>query len=356
MKRLTIGALIEAYRSDDVSPYQELRYRTRENYDSLMRRVGEDHGATKIAEIKFRTLKEWHKKWTPRGVPMAHSLMGMVRTLVGYGMTYLENDECARVGAILHKSRFEMGKSRVVHLTAEQADAVCRVARAAGYGSLALAQAFQFECAFRQKDVIGEWLPCSEPGISEITARGMKWLRGIRWSEIDDKLILRHVTSKKLKLVEPDLKLCPMVIEELQRIYPSLVVSDAVFDDDDLVQEMTVDRSVLPTSGPIIVFEETARPYETHRFRRLWRALATTAASRRTCRTATAVPAQRRRRLASAPIFTTRSICLRTATSRRRKSTRAEKLRRRRRRNARVSSGASARHRRCRPQRDRNDL
>jgi integrase len=105
----------------------------------------------------------------------------------------------------------------------------------------------------------------------------MKWLRGIRWSEIDDKLILRHVTSKKLKLVEPDLKLCPMVIEELQRIYPSLVVSDAVFDDDDLVQEMTVDRSVLPTSGPIIVFEETARPYETHRFRRLWRALATTA-------------------------------------------------------------------------------
>jgi hypothetical protein len=276
-KALTIRALIEAYRSDDVSPYQELRYRTKENYDSLMRRVGEDHGATKISEIKFRTLKEWHKKWTPRGVPMAHSLMGMVRTLVGYGMTYLENDECARVGAILHKSRFEMGKSRVVHLTAEQADAVCRVARAAGYGSLALAQAFQFECAFRQKDVIGEWLPCSEPGISEITARGMKWLRGIRWSEIDDKLILRHVTSKKLKLVEPDLKLCPMVIEELQRIYPSLVVSDAVFDDDDLVQEMTVDRSVLPTSGPIIVFEETARPYETHRFRRLWRALATTA-------------------------------------------------------------------------------
>jgi hypothetical protein len=129
-KALTIRALIEAYRSDDVSPYQELRYRTKENYDSLMRRVGEDHGATKISEIKFRTLKEWHKKWTPRGVPMAHSLMGMVRTLVGYGMTYLENDECARVGAILHKSRFEMGKSRVVHLTAEQADAVCRVARA----------------------------------------------------------------------------------------------------------------------------------------------------------------------------------------------------------------------------------
>jgi hypothetical protein len=89
-KALTINALIDAYRSDEVSPYQELRYRTRENYDSLMRRVGEDHGATKIADIKFRTLKEWHKKWLPRGVPMAHSLMGMVRTLVGYGMTYLE--------------------------------------------------------------------------------------------------------------------------------------------------------------------------------------------------------------------------------------------------------------------------
>jgi hypothetical protein len=62
-----------------VSPYQELRYRTRENYDSLMRRVGEDHGATKISEIKFRALKEWHKKWTPRGVPMAHSLIMKAR-------------------------------------------------------------------------------------------------------------------------------------------------------------------------------------------------------------------------------------------------------------------------------------
>jgi hypothetical protein len=279
MKILTVNALIDAYRSDEVSPYQELRYRTRENYDSLMRRVAKDHGPTKISEIKFRTLKEWHKKWCPSGVPMAHSLVGMLRTVVGFGMTYLEDDECARVGAILHKTRFAMGKSRVVHLTAEHAAAVRMVARAAGYGSLALAQAFQFECAFRQKDVIGEWVPCSEPGLSEITARGLKWLRGIRWSEIDESLILRHITSKKLKLVEPDLKLCPMVIEELERIYPGLVIAEAMFDEEsgELIKEMIVDRSVLPTSGPIIVFEETGRPYTTHKFRRLWRALATTA-------------------------------------------------------------------------------
>ena len=45
--------------------------------------------------------------------------------------------------------------------------------------------------------------------------RDLKWLRGIRWSEIDDNLILRHVTSKRQKEIEVDLKLAPMVMEEL---------------------------------------------------------------------------------------------------------------------------------------------
>jgi hypothetical protein len=43
-------------------------------------------------------------------------------------------------------------------------------------------------------------VPLSEPGISEVIVRGQKWLRGIVWQEIDENLILRHVTSKKQKL------------------------------------------------------------------------------------------------------------------------------------------------------------
>jgi hypothetical protein len=84
-----------------------------------------------------------------------------------------------------------------------------------GWPSIALAQAFQFECTLRQKDVIGELVPLSEPGVSLVVIRNQKWLRGIVWQEIDQNLILKHVTSKKQKLTEVDLKLAPMVIEEL---------------------------------------------------------------------------------------------------------------------------------------------
>jgi hypothetical protein len=45
-----------------------------------------------------------------------------------------------------------------------------------GRPSITLAQAFQFEVMLRQKDVIGEWAPGSEPGVSAVTHAGQKWL------------------------------------------------------------------------------------------------------------------------------------------------------------------------------------
>jgi hypothetical protein len=82
-------------------------------------------------------------------------------------------------------------------LSAEQADAIRAHAHEIGWHSIALAQAFQFELLLRQKDVIGEWVPMSEPGVALETWKGQKWLRGLIWSEIDDNLVLRHVTSKR---------------------------------------------------------------------------------------------------------------------------------------------------------------
>jgi hypothetical protein len=45
---------------------------------------------------------------------------------------------------------------------------------------------------FGQREVIGEWVPEDEPGMSDIAAKGKKWLRGILWSAIDAKMILRR--------------------------------------------------------------------------------------------------------------------------------------------------------------------
>lgn len=245
----TWDALIGHYQSDPASDFQRLRYKTRLNYLSLMRRISEDHGTEFIRDMRARNFKLWHQDWTPRGVAMAHSLMGMTRTLIHFGMTLLEDEECERLTAVLHHLKFKMGKKREEELSIEQAIAVRAKAHELGEHSIALAQAFQTDCTLRQKDVIGEWVPISEPEMSEIIWDGKKWIRGLLWSEIKD-LILRHITSKKSKPIVNNLRYAPMVLEEL-----------------DFLGE-------LPTSGPVIVNEFSGLPWVDSEFRRKWRIVA----------------------------------------------------------------------------------
>lgn len=250
----TLESLIRCYQTDPDSRYRTLRYQTRRNYDGLCARLIEDHGTELLSEIKARSLLRWHESWIEGGkVAMSHALIGMLRTVIGFGDTFLEDEDCGRLKGVLHSMRFKMTKPRSHRITAEQAQAVIAKAHAMDLHSIALAQAFQFELALRQKDVIGEWVPVSEPGLSDVTAGNEKWLIGMRWSEIDENLIFRHTTSKRGKDIEVDLRLAPMVMEELARL------------------------TARPTSGPIIVFERTDAPYHSHQFREQWRRVATAA-------------------------------------------------------------------------------
>jgi len=251
----TINTLIACYQRDPDSPFHKLRWNSRNNYENLMRRLKQEYGDEPLVDIKARTLLRWHEGWTgTKGHhAMAHSMIAIVRTLMTFGATILESAECSRLKTILGDMRFTMPKARTERITAEQVVAIRAAAHKIGQPSVALAQAFQFECILRQKDVIGEWVPAGEPGLSEVVDGGTKWLRGIRWSEIDDNMILRHTTSKKQKDVEVDLNLAPMVMEELQRL-PSI-----------------------PKTGPIVVYEATGIPYRGAQFRKLWRLVATVA-------------------------------------------------------------------------------
>lgn len=246
----TITSLAHCYRTDPDSSFRKNRYQTRKHYESLLRRIVDDHGDASVSELRGRDMMRWHEAWAAQGkIPMAHSLMGMVRGLLGFGMTLLECNECARMCAVLSKQKFQMGKSRNVHLTAEMANLIRAEAHKEGLHSIALAQALQFECAFRQKDCIGEWVPLSEPGTSDVIVDGKKWLRGITWNEIDG-MILSHVTSKRQKLVVIDLRNAGMVVEEFARL------------------------GTLPTMGPIVICEATGKPWTAHYFRETWRKLA----------------------------------------------------------------------------------
>lgn len=251
----TLRTLIACYLHDKDSPFHKVRYGTRRSYRRQFDRIIEKHGDTDLETIKARTLLGWHQEWGSAGrVSMGHSFVAKLRIIINFGATYIEDEQCERLAGVLHRMKFPMGKARQDFLTAEMVVAIRAACHEKGYHSIALAQAIQFELMLRQKDVIGEWVPLAEPGLSKDTHGQQKWLRGITWSEIDRNLILRHVTSKRQKEVEADIKLAPMVLEELRLI-----------------------NGDLPSSGPVIINETNGRPYSAETFRYRWRKMATAA-------------------------------------------------------------------------------
>lgn len=271
--RGTLRSLIQCYRTDPDSPFQKNRYHVRVNRESMLRRIADRHGEEKLSDIKARILIAWHKDFSRDGKRLATGsrFIGQLRALFSFGATLIEDEDCERLCGVMHKMRFAGTKHRKTSLTAENANAIRAMARKEfGWYSIALGQALQFECTLRQKDVIGELVPLAEPGVSDIIVRNLKWLRGITWQEIDENLILRHITSKKQKLAEVDLKLAPMVIEELQILAGdrSLVLVN------EITKRVTVNRHLLPASGPIMKCDITGLPWTGNEYRRKWRLVA----------------------------------------------------------------------------------
>jgi hypothetical protein len=247
----TIAGIADAYRTDPDSRYHKARYVSRRYYDTLLERIIRDHGSEMLGDIKARNVIRWHEQWKEAsGLSMASALVRMLRGIISFGSSMLEDPECIRLKAALSDQRFEMAKPRTERLTAEMAIAIRAEAHKKGLPSIALAQAIQFELMLRQKDVLGEWVPLEEPGpLTDQTHGQFKWVRGIRWEEIDEHLTLRHVTSKRGKPIEISLLAAPMVMEELKRI----------------------ERKA---SGPVIMCELTGRPWKAMNFRFHWRTCA----------------------------------------------------------------------------------
>lgn len=257
----TFRGLIDAYQRDKDSPYRKLRYRTRVHYDTLCRRILTDFGNREVATVTARDILGWHEQFVAVDhIPMGHACVGMIRTILTFGSSILEDDDCARLRERLRAMRFQMGKPRNTILTADQVTAIRNHARSRGKPSIALAQAFQFDCMFRQRDVIGEWVPTSEIGPpTDVTWGNNKWWRGIRWEKIDQAMVLTHITSKRQKEVVIPLRLASMVLEELDLMFPG----------------WNGERSNLPASGPIIVSELHGVPWVSNEYGRHWRISAT---------------------------------------------------------------------------------
>jgi hypothetical protein len=248
----TLASLIRCYQTDPDSAYREIRYKSRGHYDTLLRMIGRDWPGATLEKIDLRSVKRWYESYRGQGkIAMGHSLVRMLRTVISFGARLLELEQCLRLQNVL-KDKFKMPKPRSLRLTADMAEAIIAEAHKQGLPMVAFAQALQFEMMIRQKDVIGEWIPISEPGLSAVTNGNEKWLRGLDWKEVDANFVVTHVTSKRQKPITVDLRLAPMVIRELQGIA----------------------RNQYPATGPMVVDKRSGLPYTDAYFRRTWRKIA----------------------------------------------------------------------------------
>lgn len=259
---MKLRKLIRLYQEEPLSRWHGLRYATQQNHRNLLRQIERRHGHVKLKTIKGRTLLKWHAQWLDgTKFSSARAFIKKIRVLFGFGLTILDDKDCKRIRQVMSAMRFPGSPRRKQRVTVEQAIAIRSCAWRIGRGSVALAQAFQFEVMLRQKDTIGEYLPRKlAEGGPGLEVGDEKWVRGLVWSEIGDDLILRHQTSKTDKLVVVDLKLAPMVIEDLRRA--------------GVVSSRGRLRLVRRLDGPVIASETTGLPYPAFEFRRLWRWIA----------------------------------------------------------------------------------
>jgi hypothetical protein len=242
----TIKSLSKIYQTDRDSPFHNLRHVSYTNYTQRLMVIEAVLGAVRVKDIGFRDLKGWFDAFAEPEVlggkmkkARAYSLMNMVKELLKFGALVLpETSGCLKLVQLLcsppAKGRRALltfpGRQRKskVFITYEQAKAVCEEARRQSVHSLALAQALMFEAGVRQKDIIGEWVPRGDAGVTDVVRGQRKWLIGMRWEEVGDDWIWTHRLSKSIhgqssimdleegKTEEFDLRAYPMVMEELR--------------------------------------------------------------------------------------------------------------------------------------------
>ena len=245
----TVNTLLDAYIGDERSSYHSLRFRTRTFYDGQIRRLRERYGSMKLTDIDADAMQTMHDTWGDGTTAMANSIIAVWRIAVNFGASVLADEECERLAGAIKRVKSSRLPPRNVRITAMQADAVRAEAHRKGKPSIALAQAFQFDCKLGQKDTIGDWVPIDEPVPSELIFEGKKWVTGLRWNEIDN-LILTHASSRTGEKIKIDLRNCPMVMDELARCGHAQRV------------------------GAMIICETTGRPWIPNEFRRWWRKIA----------------------------------------------------------------------------------
>jgi hypothetical protein len=267
-----VASLIAQYRTHEGSPYKTIRHSSRRSYEIHLRRIERDVGTELIKNLDRERIEGLYESWAEGGTfPIAKALIVMLRGLASFGAKVLRNRDCRELQITLSELKFEGGKPRTEQLTSEQVTAIINKAHEMKLPAVALAQAFQVDCPLTQIDIIGQWVPETEPGDSKITRPGEKWLRGLLWSEIDKDYVLRHPMSRDGKILEFNLAAnAPTVMAELKKMQ----------------------WGPLPESGAVIIRKKRNLPYDGDAYREDWRKVANAAGIPKSLRSTDVKPAK----------------------------------------------------------------
>jgi hypothetical protein len=249
----TFHSLLDLYERDPESRYQELKPGVKETYNVYIKRLRGHIGERRIDHTDGGDVKRWFREWRtdPNGsdhLPRARTVLAVLKASVTHGVI------CRRVGCeafsiILSKLEFDTPASRTFAPTAKQIEAAREAAHAAGWPRRALLYALVFETTGRAFDFLGQWMPMSYKKPSAVLAYGKKWI-GPSWAAIGDDMMMTITPTKTEDTtaveVTYDLSVCPMVMEELERIPKSA------------------------RKGPLVINDNTGLPYVYQTFRNGW--------------------------------------------------------------------------------------
>lgn len=245
--KVKVHELADQYLADADSPFHSLRYSTRLTYRRQIARVVRDIGDREINDMKARDFKAIHADWISGGtIGMGHQLVTTFKIQLGFGAGILEDEGCLRLKTLLSVMKFPNSKGRSIAINEEQVLAVCEQAERDGFTNIALGQAAQWSFAFRQKDVIGEYVPADDPTPGVVINDKWKWVRGLHRGEFKDG-VLTHVTSKKQKPFSIELAYCPLFLKYF---------------------------CYAPKDGPLVIDWATGQPYQAWKYRIDWRTIA----------------------------------------------------------------------------------
>lgn len=189
--------LIQRYQRDDISPYQDVKGNTQEDYRWTCEFWLEEIGRSRIASMTYERIREAEiaMRKAGRSAAFIQRKMSGLRRIAKYGSA-LGNKDAREVSAVLSEIRFASGSKRASTMTRDQVQAIIEEADARGLHGFALGVLLQWTYVLRAVDVRGQWLP-AEGNESGIVKGGQRWQDGLTWDMISPDLkTFRKVISK----------------------------------------------------------------------------------------------------------------------------------------------------------------